>query len=208
MDKKNLINSLKKKGFSPDIIRAFENSDRSKFISEKYRQSPYSDIPFPIGFNQTTSQPYTIAFMLTLLEIKDKMKILEIGSGSGYVLDLLSEICPNGEIFGVERIKALVNRSAKLLMNKKNIKIIYGDGFRGIESEAPFDRILVSAECDDIPQGLLNQLKIKGHLVVPVRNSIISIKKDSGMNKVQEYPGFSFVPLIKNFNNKKKGGKK
>jgi protein-L-isoaspartate(D-aspartate) O-methyltransferase len=197
MNKKDLIRSLSEKDFPKKIVEAFEYSDRSKFIPRQFRKNPYADIPFSIGYGQTTSQPYTIAFMLTLLDVKENQKILEVGSGSGYVLDLLSYICEKGKIFGVERIEALANRSARKLKDKKNVTVVHADGFRGLEGEAPFDRILVSATCENIPQNLLSQLKIKGRLVAPVGESVVLVKKDSGMNKVQEYPGFVFVPLIR-----------
>ena len=197
--KEKLIRSLKEKKFPENIINAFHLSDREKFIPKKYKESSYFDIPIPIGYGQTISQPYTIAFMLTLLNVKNNQKILEVGSGSGYVLDLLSKLSPHGNIFGIERIIALVKKSEKTLAENKNIKIIYGDGSKGLGTEAPFDRILVSATSKNIPQQLVNQLKIKGILVAPVNETLVYVKKDSGMNKVKEYPGFIFVPLIENF---------
>ncbi len=196
MGKEYLINLLKEKGFSEEILKAFKKSDRKKFIPKEFRDNTYLDIPIRIGYGQTTSQPYVIAFMLDILDVKDKQKILEVGSGGGYVLDLLSNIAPKGKIFGIERIKALADSSAKLLANKKNVKVIYEDGSEGLESESPFDRIIVSAECKSIPKNLIHQLKTKGILVVPVKNSIILIKRDNGISKIKEYPGFIFVPFI------------
>ncbi len=194
--KKWLIKNLKEQAFPPNIIRAFDKIDRSLFVPKEYIAEAYENIPLPINYNQTISQPYTIAFMLTLLKLKDKQKILEVGSGSGYVLALLSHLSSKGKIFGVERIKELADKSQKLLEKYKNVKVIHGDGSKGLKEEQPFDRILVSAAASSIPQNLVRQLKFSGIMVVPVNNSIIVLEKTSGENKITEYPGFVFVPLI------------
>jgi len=196
MQKKDLINSLKAQKFPEKIINAFEKIPREGFVPEEHKKFSYEDIPLPIGYQQTISQPYTIAFMLTLLEVKDKQKILEVGSGSGYVLALLSQLCKNGKIFGIERIKELADSSKEKLKNYKNVKLIHGDGSKGLLKEAPFDRILVSAASNEIPQKLVMQLKPRGILVAPVRNSIIVFKKINAEGKIKEYTGFSFVPLV------------
>jgi protein-L-isoaspartate(D-aspartate) O-methyltransferase len=198
MKKEELIRHLKNQKFPKKIIKAFEKVEREDFIPKKEKLSAYEDIPLPIGFGQTISQPYTIAFMLTLLNIKDRQIILEVGSGSGYVLALLSKLCPSGKIFGIERIKELAERSKKVLdkMKIKNIQTLNADGSRGLKKQAPFDRILVSASSNELPQNLINQLKVNGILVAPVRNSIVMVKKQSNENKITEYPGFVFVPLI------------
>ncbi len=195
MDKVDLIKSLKANRFSEKIIDAFEKIDRKAFIPKETRAEAYEDIPLPIGHGQTISQPYTIAFMLTHLDIKDNQKILEIGSGSGYVLALLSVLNPNGKIFGIERIKKLADKSKKLLRYKKNISIINADGSKGLDNEAPFDRILVSASADKIPNEIISQLKVNGILVIPVKNSIFKLTKNHE-NKIEEFPGFVFVPLV------------
>jgi len=200
MKKKDLIQQLKNQKFSKKIIRAFEKVDRSKFISKKHKRYSYHDIALPIGKGQTISQPYTIAFMLTLLKLKNNQKILEVGTGSGYVLALINEISKDSEIYGIERIKELMEKSKKILKDKKNIKVIQGDGSKGLpgmkEKGKGFDRILVSASAQEIPQKLVKQLKIRGILVAPVRNSIMVVKKYSKKNEIKEYPGFRFVPLI------------
>jgi protein-L-isoaspartate(D-aspartate) O-methyltransferase len=196
MRKEELIRSLRERKFSPRIVRAFELVDRQKFVPGESAEESYEDVALSIGHEQTISQPYTIAYMLTLLEVDDNQKILEVGSGSGYVLDLLSRINPNGKIFGVERIKYLASRSTRLLIDRKNVKVIHGDGTKGLEIEAPFDRILVSGEFRYLPQNLLDQLKFKGILVSPVDGSLVVVKKESGMNRVNRHPGFSFVPIV------------
>jgi protein-L-isoaspartate(D-aspartate) O-methyltransferase len=196
MNKKELISSLRKQDFSENILNAFEKVKREDFISKEFKESAYEDIPLPIGGGQTISQPYTIAFMLTLLELYDNQAVLEIGSGSGYVLALINELSKNAKIYGVERIKELAENSKKVLKNKKNIEIFNADGIKGLKEKAPFDRILVSASSKEIPQRLLSQLKYNGILVCVVKDSIVVVKKTYKENKVMEYPGFIFVPLI------------
>ena len=197
MSKKKLLRNLEKQGIPKKIINAFEKTNRKKFITTEQEVNAHLDIPIPIGHMQTTSQPYTIAFMLTLLEVENKQKILEIGSGSGYVLELLSKLNPEGKIIGIERIKELADKSQATLQNQKNIKIINKNAMQGLKNNKEvFDRILISAECEKIPQKVVNQLKIKGVMIAPVRGSLIKLKKESGENQILKYPGFSFVPLI------------
>jgi len=195
MNKQELINSLKRE-FSEKIVRAFGKVKREDFISGEYKNYAYLDQALPIGNEQTISQPYAIAFMLTLLELYDDLIILEVGSGSGYVLALINEICRNTKIYGVERIKELVESSKKVLKNKKNIEIFNVDGTKGLKEKSPFDRILVSASSKEIPQKLLTQLKYNGILVCVVKNSIVVVKKTYKENKIIEYPGFVFVKLV------------
>ncbi|MDP3966488.1 MAG: methyltransferase domain-containing protein [archaeon] len=195
MKKKDLINRLKSFNFPKNILDAFEKVDRSFFVTQNLKEEAYKDIPLPIGHNQTISQPYTIAFMLMLLEVRDGQKILEIGSGSGYVLSLLAEMNKNGEIYGVEKIKELAENSKEKLKKYKNVKVVQGDALNELQNEN-FDRIIASASFSELPQKIVNnQLKIKGILVAPVVSSIVVIKKGS-RNKVEEYPGFSFVPIV------------
>lgn len=194
--KSNLIKYLTEQGFKPEVLNAFRKVSREKFVPKEYRDMTYDDGALPIGKGQTISQPSTIAFMLQLLNVKDNQKILEVGSGSGYVLELLSEINPNGKIIGVERIKELVNSSREILQYSKNIEIIHGSGFNGLKEKSPFDRILVSAAAQEIPKELVLQLNVDGILVIPVRDSIVVVEKDKKKEKRREYEGFCFVPLI------------
>ncbi len=200
MNKEELIRSLKQQGFSERIVKAFEKVRREKFIPKISKTMAYEDTALPIGKGQTISQPYTIAFMLSLLKLepesKNKQKLLEVGSGSGYVLALLDEILDNAELYGIERVEELAERSREELKNKFNIEVIHGDGSKGLPDKAPFDRIIVSASADEIPSKLVRQLKIGGILVVPVRNSILQIQRFTNENKIQEFSGFRFVPLI------------
>ncbi len=229
MNKQSLLKSLEHQGFSDKILNAFSKIKREDFIDKNLKQYTYEDEPLPIGQGQTISQPYTIAFMLNLLELpesnnktnniqklriderdlnpkrgtnkkildKNNIKILEIGSGSGYVLALINNISKNSQIFGIERIKELADKSKQVLKNYKNIKIICADGSKGLKPQALFDRILISASANEIPQKLISQLKFGGIMVCPVKNSIFQIKRELKETKLKEYPGFVFVPLIK-----------
>tara|TARA_Y100000310_G_scaffold302219_1_gene339326 strand:+ start:219 stop:815 length:597 start_codon:yes stop_codon:yes gene_type:complete len=196
MNKQQLIAHLKQQGFSQRIIQAFENVNREDFVLKQYKEHAYQDSPLPIGYGQTISQPYTIAFMLDLLELKSNLNILEIGSGSGYVLGLINELSKNSEIYGIERIGKLVHNSKKVLKDKKNIKIIHGDGSKGLKKYGPYDRILISASAEEIPQKIISQLKFGGILVCVVKNSVYFIKRELKQTKIKEYPGFVFVPLV------------
>ena len=194
MNKKELIEHLRRYKFSNKILKAFSKIKREKFISKNLIKYAYEDEPLPIGKGATISQPYTIAFMLSLRELKDNLKILEIGSGSGYALALMNEISKNSKIYGIERIKTIAEKSKKVI-KAKNIKIICGDGSKGLEKFAPFDRILISAACPKIPKHLYLQLSNKGIIAASVQNSIFQIKKNKKI-EIKEFPGFVFVPLI------------
>ena len=196
MQKQHLISYLKSKGFPEKITNAFDEIKRELFIPEGSKHLAYENRPLPIGSNQSISQPYTIAFMLDLLDIENNQKILEVGSGSGYVLALMNEISKDSKIFGLEIIEFLTNSSRNILSKNKNIKVIQGNGNNGIPKQAPFNRILVSASANQIPPKLLEQLKVKGIMVCVVGKSILKIKKEKDQIRKTEYLGFSFVPLI------------
>ena len=197
MDKKGLLDILRKEGFSDEIVNAFKKVPREKFIPFCPKFLVYRDGPLSIGKGQTISQPSTIAYMLENLRLSDSQKILEVGSGSGYVLALISELSKNSEIYGAERIKFLADKSRETLKNYKKIEIIHIDGINGLLDKAPFDRILVSAVSSGIPGKLVGQLKEDGRLVMPIDNYIISLKKTKKGNKIYKSPlGFRFVPLL------------
>jgi len=202
MNKTQLLESLRKKGFSKKIISAFEKVKRENFIPRQLNSRAYEDTALPIGHGQTISQPYTIAVMLSLLNLEKGQKVLEIGSGSGYVLALLSEILgKNGEVFGIELIKELAEKSINSLEQYKNIRVYIKNGASGLKEQAPFDRILISAGGESVPEKVLWQLKDKGILVAPVgpryEQSLIVIqrKKDKFITKKQ-IPGFVFVRFV------------
>lgn len=201
--KELLLESLRRHGFSEKIFDAFAEVKRENFIPKDLKKLAYEDTALPIGERQTISQPYTIAMMLNLLELKEGQKVLEVGSGCGYALALLSEIVgQNGKVFGLEIIKELYDASKKNLEKYENIGIYNKNGFYGLKEETPFDRILISAGYQEIPNPLIKQLKEKGIIVAPIgtrsEQSLIAFEKINGKLKIKkEIQGFLFVPLVK-----------
>ncbi|KKR97711.1 MAG: hypothetical protein UU49_C0025G0001 [Candidatus Magasanikbacteria bacterium GW2011_GWC2_41_17] len=202
-----MIKELIKKGVLKTalIINAFKKTDRADFVLSDFKKEAYRDYPLPIGYNVTISQPTTVAFMLELLKPKKGDKILDIGSGSGWTTELLSQIVgKKGKVFGVEIIPELVEFGRKNLSkyNKKNVFyknaeiILAKKDILGFSEKAPFDKILVSAMAKKLPKELVNQLSISGILVIPIKNSIWRIDKISENEiKEKEFYGFNFVPL-------------
>ena len=197
MNKQELLESLKKKNFPNWIIDAFNKIKRENFVPENLKAYSYEDMALPIEDGSTISQPSTIAFMLDLLHPKQGQKILEIGSGSGYALALLSNIIKEGKIYGIEIIERLAVKSKKLLEKDSNIEIISRSGADGLPEFAPYDRILISASCPELPRHLYIQLKDGGIMVAAVKQSIFQVKKENGVVTEKEFPGFVFVPLVK-----------
>ena len=184
---------------SPHIIDAFKAVDRKYFVPEALREETYIDYALPIGNGQTISQPSTVAFMLEKLAPQKGDRVLDIGSGSGWTTALLCHIVgEEGSVTGLERVSALAEQGEENLsqfdfdhgcIKKAGEKL-------GVPGEE-FDRILVSAAADEIPEELFSQLKVGGILVIPVENSIYKFKKLSEEEiKTEEYYGFVFVPLI------------
>lgn len=185
------------------IIEAFANIDRIDFVLPELESSAYADIPLPIGYGQTISQPTTVAIMMELLDPQENQKILDIGSGSGWTTALLAYIAgEKGKIISLERIKELCDFGRKNVRKIKKIgkgvtEFYNIDGSKGYSPRAPYDRILVSASANDVPQELKDQLKIGGKMVIPVNNYLHYVEK-RGENDFyeEEYSGFTFVPLI------------
>lgn len=185
---------------SPLHIDAFRTIDRKYFVPDKYAEDTYIDAPLPIGDYQTISQPSTVAFMLEKLDPQDGNTVLDIGSGSGWTTALLCYIVgEKGSVTGVERIDTLVeqgrNNLSKFRFNTSCLIERAGEKL-GLP-EKQFDRILVSAAAEEIPEELFLQLNIGGILVIPIRESIFKFTKISDTNmKEEEFYGFVFVPLI------------
>jgi protein-L-isoaspartate(D-aspartate) O-methyltransferase len=216
-----LVNHLMETGVlkTPAIIDAFKKIDRIKFVPDNAKQWAYIDEALSIGAGQTISQPYTVAFILELLEPKPGEKILDIGAGSGWQTSLLAHIVGDpsgggGRVFAIEIVPELckfgeANVSKFNFAKKGIVKWLCGDAsqkttFDPVRNEisSGVDKIIAAAALkDDLPQEWKDQLKIGGRMVIPIRNSIwLFIKKDEENFKTVEYPGFSFVPFVINQN--------
>lgn len=197
---KQLVKSLINKGVlkSKNIINAFLEIDRKDFVIDEYKDIAYVDTALPIGKGQTISQPYTVAFMLELLDLKEEQEVLDIGSGSGWTTALLSKIVgKEGFVHALEIIDELVEMGIENISkyNIENATISKATDQLGISGKM-FDRILVSASGDEFPEELLNQLKKGGIIVIPIKDSIFKFRKDSEEEiQEEEHYGFSFVEL-------------
>ena len=202
MNKTQLIKHLEKQGFSKEILNAFSKVKRENFVSKDLEDRAYEDRPLPIGHEATISQPYTIATMLKLLDLKQGQKVLELGSGCGYVLALMSEIIgEKGKVYGIELVKELANKSKENVKEYKNIEVYNRDGKKGLKKAAPFDRILISAACEVIPKRILSQLKYQAILVAPIGakygQALTVIQREKKeFNIIKQIHNFMFVPFV------------
>lgn len=200
-----LVNNLIKGGYLKRdiIIDAFSEISRVEFVRPELESQADANIPLPIGYGQTISQPLTVAIMFELLNPDKGQNILDVGSGSGWTVALLSYIVgEKGRVTAIEVIPELCemgrNNVDKYKFVKNGIAEFHNvDGNQGYESNAPYDRILVSASSKEVPENLKKQLKIGGKLVIPINNELCYFEK-KGENDFykEEFPGFSFVPLV------------
>ncbi len=200
---KQLIDKLIADGVltTPNVIDAFSSIDRKDFVLPENEYEAYFDYPIPIGYEQTISQPFTVAFMLNLLQPKNGDKVLDVGSGSGWTTALLGSMVGNtGSVYGVERFPELVTfgKSNIAKYPKLHTEILKSKDNLGLPDIAPFNKILVSASSDELPKELIEQLHIGGTMIIPIRNAIWKITHISKTkNDIEKFEGFAFVPLIK-----------
>jgi len=199
--RKNLIDLLRKKGITDDnVLNAMNIIPRHYYFDSSFLEFAYEDKAFPIGSGQTISQPYTVAFQSELLKLEKGMRVLEVGTGSGYQASILAEM--GARVFTIERQKLLYDtlKSLNPPLNYR-IRLFYGDGYAGLPVHAPFDRILITAAAPFIPEALVKQLKVGGILVAPVGKSDVQIMtrvtkiSDTEVN-TETHGTFRFVPML------------
>lgn len=192
---------LREKGIVDEqVLKAIGKVPRHLFLNSAFDKYAYEDRPFSIGAGQTISQPHTVAVQSELLQIKRGIKVLEIGTGSGYQAAVLHEM--GAKVFSVERIKELYDRTGKLLPQLGyNVKTFYGDGNLGVPVWAPYDRIIITAGAPIVPEGLIDQLNTGGIMVIPVSKGDEEIMKtitklENGELVMKEHGSFRFVPML------------
>lgn len=199
MREKMVETQIKARGVKdPRVLSALRKVERHRFVPEEFLNSAYSDQPLPIGEGQTISQPYIVALMTELLELKGDEKVLEIGTGSGYQAAILAELAK--EVYSIEIIESLASVAKNRLsgLGYQNIKVKAGDGYLGWPEAAPFDAIIVTAAPDHIPKSLIEQLKEGGRMVVPVgtyAQELKKIVKRSGKIETTDVIPVVFVPM-------------
>ena len=200
-----LATLLEAKGIDDqNVLRAIRKIPRHLFIDSSFESHAYQDKAFPIAADQTISQPYTVAFQSQTLEIKPKDKILEIGTGSGYQTAVLLHL--KAEVYTIERQHELFKKTATFLpkLGLKPKRFIFGDGYKGLKEQAPFDKIIVTAGAPLVPKALLAQLKIGGMLLIPVgqKSQIMTlfVRKSQNEFEKQELGDFAFVPMLEEKN--------
>lgn len=197
-----LVDELRNKGISDEeVLRAINAVPRHYFMDPAFLVHAYTDKAFPISSGQTISQPYTVAVQTSLLRVKRRDKILEIGTGSGYQAAILAEM--GVKVYTIERYRDLHLKAQEILGQLGyNIDFFYGDGYEGKPQYGPFDGIVITAAAPEVPQNLLQQLKTGGRLVVPVGNTnsqVMTVVERTGPDNFEytEHGNFVFVPMLK-----------
>jgi protein-L-isoaspartate(D-aspartate) O-methyltransferase len=203
--RQQLVKVLIDKGIKDDaVLNAIGNIPRHLFMDSSFLDHAYQDKAFPIAADQTISQPYTVAFQTELLQVKKGDKILEIGTGSGYQAAVLCVL--KAKVYSIERQQELFKKTSKFLpkLGYRAKKLIFGDGYKGLPEEAPFDSIIVTAGAPFVPKPLLSQLKVGGRLVIPVGDEVqvmtLIIRKGPKEFEKHEFGDFRFVPLLEDKN--------
>lgn len=201
--RQKLVDVLISKGIADKgVLNAISKVPRHLFMDSGFLDHAYQDKAFPIAANQTISQPYTVAFQTELLEVNENDKVLEIGTGSGYQTAVLCLL--GAEVYSVERQLELFKKSSLFLPKIGFVvkRLVFGDGYKGLKEDAPFDRILVTAGAPYVPKELLSQLKIGGRLVIPIGNEeqIMTLYIRTGPKTFEKYEHgkFKFVPMLEN----------
>lgn len=201
--RQKLVDILISKGITDKgILNAISKVPRHLFMDSGFLDHAYQDKAFPIAANQTISQPYTVAFQTELLEVNENDKVLEIGTGSGYQTAVLCLL--GAEVYSVERQLELFKKSSLFLPKIGFVvkRLVFGDGYKGLKEDAPFDRILVTAGAPYVPKELLSQLMIGGRLVIPIGNEeqIMTLYIRTGPKTFEKYEHgkFKFVPMLEN----------
>lgn len=200
--RKKLIDLLKEKGITDNnVLNAINNIPRHFFLDSAFDEIAYEDRAFPISDGQTISQPYTVAYQTQLLQVKPLEKILEIGTGSIYQASVLAEM--GAKVFTIERQKNLYEKTKQFVLKTKypNIKFFYGDGFEGLPTFAPFDKVIITAAAPFVPPKLIEQLKTGGKMVIPVdegqhQRMLRLTKNADGTYAEEAFENFSFVPML------------
>lgn len=199
--RQQLVEVVRNKGITDEnVLNALGKVPRHLFMDSGFLDHAYQDKAFPIAADQTISQPYTVAFQTELLQVKKGDKILEIGTGSGYQAAILCEM--GAKVYSIERQLELFKSTSKFLpkLGYRVKKLVFGDGYKGLKEEAPFDGIIVTAGAPFAPKPLLSQLKIGGRLVIPIGEIIqvmtLFIRKGEKDFEKHEFGEFRFVPLL------------
>ncbi len=200
--RKKLVDTVRSKGITDDaVLAAIDKIPRHFFLDSAFDEVAYEDRAFPIGEGQTISQPYTVAYQTQLLEIKKFDKVLEIGTGSAYQAVVLAEL--GAQVYTIERQKKLFEANKQFMLLKKypSVKFFYGDGFEGLPTYGPFDKVIITAAAPEIPPKLIEQLKPGGMMVIPlgagdVQQMLRITKLENGALKEEVFDRFSFVPML------------
>ncbi|MDX1910303.1 MAG: protein-L-isoaspartate(D-aspartate) O-methyltransferase [Saprospiraceae bacterium] len=205
--RKRMVDTLRRRGIHDEaVLAAMAAVPRHFFLDKAFEEHAYEDKPFPIGCEQTISQPFTVAYQTALLEVKNGERVLEIGTGSGYQAAILAAL--GARVFTVERQEALYFTTKTLLekLGIKTVKCFFRDGSKGLSEKAPYDKIIVTAGAPVVPTPLKEQLAVGGILVIPVGESVqkmVKIKRISPADFQEEiFDDFRFVPFLEGINRK------